>query len=92
MTLDEVKQADAEGSRFKVSYYDGIAFFFHSEETVIEGHDWCYEDEVPTGNAIMIMVGDNYKHIVDPEDIETIPDDAYCRDCGQIGCRHNVYT
>lgn len=92
MTLDEVVKAAEEGSRFKVSYYDGIAFYFHREETVLEGFEYCYEDEIPTGNVLMIMVGDDHVHVVDPEDIEVIPDDAYCRVCGQIGCRHNVYT
>ena len=37
----------------------------------------------------MIMVGDDHKHVIDPEDVTIIDPDAYCHECGQIGCTHD---
>jgi hypothetical protein len=34
------------------------------------------------------MVGDDKVHEVDSDDIEEIPDDAFCLECGQMGCMH----
>ena len=34
----------------------------------------------------MVAVGDDYKHRVDPEDVEEIDELDYCAECGQIGC------
>lgn len=54
-----------------------------------------YSDEPEyerTGNLIIVMVGDDQKHSVDPSDVSLIPDDSFCRECGQIGCGHNVYA
>ena len=39
-----------------------------------------------------VMVGDDYVHMVDVDDLEPLADDAYCRECGQIGCTANVYV
>jgi hypothetical protein len=33
-----------------------------------------------------VMVGDDYVHIVDVDDLTLIADDDYCAECGQIGC------
>ena len=45
-----------------------------------------------TGNLVMVMVGDDRHHSVEPDDVTEIPADGFCRDCGQIGCGHNVYS
>ena len=34
----------------------------------------------------VVMVGDDKEHIVDPDELIKIDDDAYCSGCGQIGC------
>ncbi len=39
-----------------------------------------------------IMVGDDRIFHVFVDDLELIPDESYCRDCGQIGCTSNVYV
>ena len=39
-----------------------------------------------------VMVGDDREHIVDVSDLTVIPEDGYCRDCGQTGCTSNIYT
>lgn len=38
------------------------------------------------GKARMVMVGDDREHLIDPEDITTLGEDDYCRECGQVGC------
>jgi hypothetical protein len=47
-------------------------------------YDEC--EDVPTGNLVVVMVGDDREHIVDPDDCTALDDDAYCHECGQIGC------
>jgi len=38
------------------------------------------------GRVVVVMVGDDREHVVDPEDLTRIEDDAYCWSCGQVGC------
>jgi hypothetical protein len=33
-----------------------------------------------------VMVGDDREHTVDTGDLTPLPDDGYCRECGQTGC------
>jgi len=42
---------------------------------------------VETGMVVMVMVGDDRKHIVDPDDVTLIAEEDYCSGCGQVGCR-----
>lgn len=75
--------------RYKVEGYGGVAFYFAGQQMVgvfDEYGDSYPEDDEPTGMVYMIMVGDDYKHVVDPEDVIKIDDDDYCHECGQIGC------
>ena len=48
------------------------------------------EEERETGNAIMLMVGDDRRFSVDPSDCEPLAEGDYCPGCGQIGCGHVV--
>lgn len=36
-----------------------------------------------------VMVGDDREHLVDPDDLIELDEDAYCAECGQIGCTHD---
>ncbi len=38
------------------------------------------------------MVGDDRVETVDVDDLTLIDEEDFCRDCGQIGCGHNVYA
>lgn len=84
MTITEI--VEHTDDRFKVSGYDGIAFYFHSLETRPDSDTEWTGIERETGNVLMVMVGDDRRHSVDPDDIELIPEDGYCPSCGQIGC------
>jgi hypothetical protein len=86
VTLEEIIQADKQDRRFTVDGYRGIAFYFVESETVADEDTYWTGYEVETGNAVMVMVGDDRKHSIDPDEVTELADDAYCPECGQIGC------
>ena len=57
---------------------------------IVLEHDEEPED-VPTGRAIVVMVGDDHKHVVDFEDLSPVDEDDVCT-CGQLGCWSNNNT
>jgi hypothetical protein len=84
-----------------VAWYIHSIEYEHREDEC-EGHpaDWdtplgrtvycdgSCEEPVSSGMVYAVMVGDNVKHLVDPDDLIEISDDDYCSNCGQIGCGH----
>ena len=56
---------------------EGSGIAYHSPDPCPDGHDDC---------VVVVMIGDDYRWHVPPEDVVTIDDDAYCGGCGQIGC------
>ena len=94
-------------AHYKVHEYgNGIAWYAVGYATTeVEVEDSWTDDE--TGETfysydvetvedpervVMVMVGDDREFTYDVEDVEVIPDDSFCRDCGQIGCGCNVYV
>jgi hypothetical protein len=56
-----------------------------------ETREWVTDEEpapVQTGKVVAVMVGDNQRFVFDLDDLKPIDDDAYCDECGQIGCGH----
>lgn len=51
---------------------------------------WDSESLKSTGRIVVVMVGDDYRHLADPEDVEEIAEEDYCSSCGQIGCGHSL--
>tara|TARA_R110000824_G_scaffold233128_3_gene421276 strand:- start:25 stop:327 length:303 start_codon:yes stop_codon:yes gene_type:complete len=45
--------------------------------------------EYRTGQLVVVMVGDDHRILVDPDDVVTIDRAAYCGECGQMGCGHD---
>ena len=39
-----------------------------------------------------VMIGDDRVFTVDVEDLPLLDEEAFCRDCGQVGCGHNTYS
>lgn len=73
-------------ARYSVAQYPGIAFWADRAETrPDEDTEWTGYEQ-PTGRVLMVMVGDDRRIPTDPEDVTLIPEDAYCPDCGQLGC------
>lgn len=85
---DKAFPADA----YHHSQYPGIAFYVFGWETEPDEETEWSGYEVRTGNVVTRMVGDDRDFSHDPEDLEAIEPDSFCRTCGQIGCTHNTYT
>ena len=47
--------------------------------------------EVRTGRVVARMVGDDRDYTFEPDDLEPLAREAYCGECGQIGCTHDGY-
>lgn len=51
-----------------------------------------FDKVADTDHVVAVMVGDDRREVVELSDLELIPEDEFCRDCGQIGCTCNVYA
>ena len=82
---DATFPADAYTAR----QYPGVAFYVRGWETQPNEDTECSGIEERTGMIIATMIGDDAYHAFDPEDLTSIPREAYCGQCGQIGCGHD---
>ena len=73
-------------ARYRVRGYDGVAFWYDRPQTEPdEDTEWSgIENE--TGMALMVMVGDDRRFAIDPDDISPLDRSEYCPECGQVGC------
>ena len=86
----EEDKATFPAEYYRVSGYKGIAFYVLGWETEpTEDTEWDGIEE-RTGNVLAVMVGDDYRHRVDPSDLSPLDPSEFCHDCGQIGCGHNT--
>jgi hypothetical protein len=77
---------------YRIAGWGAIAFRVLGWETKPdEDTDWSGY-EVRTGRVLAVMVGDDYRHSVDPDGLTPLASDEFCHSCGQIGCGHNVYS
>ena len=76
---------------YKVAGHGGVAWRVTAWE--IE-RQWDEDEhfERLTGNVVAHMIGDDRDWIFDPADLTPLDDEEFCRECGQIGCGHNVYS
>ena len=82
---DKTFPADA----YTVRGWKGVAFRVYGWETQpTEDTEWDGIEE-RTGQVVAVMLGDDVRHIVDPEDVTPLSDLEYCTECGQIGCAHD---
>jgi hypothetical protein len=52
-----------------------------------DSYDYYEPEQVENRQMVeAVMVGDDHVHKVDVEDLTQIDEDAYCHECGQIGC------
>jgi hypothetical protein len=77
---------------YRVKHWPGVAVYVRGWETEPDEDTEWSGIENRTGQVVVVMVGDDHRHLVDPDDLEPLAEDAFCRSCGQIGCTHNVYT
>lgn len=55
--------------------------------------DYVYPEEddcteIPTGNYVVTMVGDDREFIAESDDLTPLDEEEFCAGCGQIGCGH----
>lgn len=85
---DEAFPAEA----YTVRGYRGIAFYVLGWETEPDEDTIWTGQETRTGCVLAVMVGDDFRHSVDPGDLTALDREAYCGECGQIGCAHDGLT
>jgi hypothetical protein len=86
MTLEEVTLDGTD--RFAVDGYRGIAWYVIGAETEPNADTEWTGIENENGNVVCVMVGDDRKFSFEPDELTLLEDDAYCPECGQIGCGH----
>jgi hypothetical protein len=77
------------GKRYKVKGDDDAAWFVYGWETEPDEDTEWSGCENRTGNVVAVMVGDDRKHSIDPDDLIEIGEDDYCHVCGALGCTHD---
>ena len=107
MTKQTQKAGINFDAHYQIDGWRGIAFYLmgyaqrqepimcyslddDGQEIEIESGEFEAVDDVD--NVIAVMVGDNRQHTVSVDDIHEIDEEAFCRECGQIGCRCSVYS
>lgn len=87
MTIEEIIHAAGRGCRFSTG--DGVAYRFIREEAESDDDTEWTGEWFGTGMAVMVMVGDDREHTIDPQDVTILSDVDYCHVCGQVGCPHD---
>ena len=87
---------EADDAAFTTDAYQadgwrGMAFYVLGWETEPDADTEWSGMENRTGRLVVMMIGDDAKHVVDPEDVTPLAREAYCGECGQIGCAHDGY-
>jgi hypothetical protein len=88
---------------YRVEGYGGVAWRVtaHAKESHLV-HDYYedddgsagyaeWEDVVDESRVVAHMVGDDRDFEFGIDELTPLEDNEFCRDCGQIGCGHNVY-
>lgn len=74
---------------YSVKDHGGIAFRVCGWETEPDEDTEWSGMENRTGAVVVVMIGDDHRWIVDPDDVTPLEREAYCGECGQIGCGHD---
>jgi len=87
---------------YEAAPFPGVAFRvrkYFEEEVQTEVHEGNDEDGMPIysyeydnvidyDRVIAVMIGDDYQHIIEVDDLRKLDEDEFCDGCGQIGCGH----
>lgn len=68
---------------------DGVAWRVLGWETEPDEDTEWSGIEVRTGLVVARMVGDDANFLFDPDDLMPLDREAFCGECGQIGCSHD---
>ncbi len=86
---EEDTQTWPEDTRYVCRQYPGVAIAVYGWETEPDEDTEWSGCENRTGQVLVVMVGDDRKFTVDPEDLTPIAELDYCASCGQVGCGHD---
>jgi hypothetical protein len=67
----------------------GVAWYVLGWETEPDEDTEWSGIENRTGRVVCKMVGDDSHFTFEPEDVIPLEREAYCGECGQIGCGHD---
>ena len=67
----------------------GIAWTILGWETQPDEDTHWSGYEARTGKLVARMIGDDKHFAFDPDDVTALDREAYCGECGQIGCAHD---
>lgn len=76
---------------YSVEHMQGVAFRVLGWETEPDEDTEWSGIENRTGKILAVMVGDDYRHRLDPEDLTPLERREFCGACGQIGCHCDGY-
>jgi len=91
------KSYEQDNATFTADAYEvagwgkGIAWHVLGWETEPDEDTEWTGIELRTGRVVAVMVGDDRRFAVDPEDLTPIKREAYCGVCGQLGCFHDGF-
>lgn len=83
--------AEEYSGAYMVKGWRGVAWRVRGWQTEPDEDTEWSGDENRTGQLVIVMIGDDSQHLVDPEDVQKIERAEYCGECGQIGCSHDGY-
>jgi hypothetical protein len=78
-----------DDKRYMVKGWKRVAFYVLGWQTEPDEDTEWSGMENRTGQLLAVMVGDDYRHVVDPDDLTELDELDYCGECGQIGCTHD---
>jgi hypothetical protein len=83
----------------QVRGYRGVAFrpFGHPVTVEVEWVEdlmrrdgcWVEAETVDLDRLVVVMVGDDERHTIDADIASVLPREAFCGECGQVGCPHD---
>lgn len=77
------------GDHVRHPLFEGVALWYVGP--AIEYEDDGFGDVeaiADPSRSIVIMVGDDRRHVVDTSGLQSLNEDDFCGGCGQIGCGH----
>ena len=74
------------------TYGQGVAIYPLGWETKPDEETAWTGYEQRTGRVLCVMVGDDRYYAEDPDDLAPLDREAYCGECGQVGCTHDGYN
>ena len=85
----EVDDETFNAAAYQIAGWDGVAWYVRGWETEPDADTEWSGIEQRTGNVVATMVGDDRHFVIDPDEVMPLDREAYCGECGQIGCTHD---